>query len=141
MSAEQAIRVCFAFLCVSALSTGLPAAFDPVFFFEDFPLGAGWVELLPPYNEHLVTDVGGFYLGSAILFGWAAWRPQAELVRAVASAWILVGGLHLLFHVFNLENYSAADGAAQIASLTAVALPAVVALLASTRLSRAARSY
>jgi hypothetical protein len=30
------------------------------------------VNLISPYNEHLVTDVGGLYLGFAVLFALAA---------------------------------------------------------------------
>ena len=131
MSAGQAIRICFAFLCVSALSTGLPAAFDPVFFFEDFPLGAGWVELLPPYNEHLVTDVGGLYLGFAIIFGWAAYRLETALVRAVSFGWLLFAVLHFVFHADHLEGFGTADAIAELASLGVVTVAPVVAIWAS----------
>lgn len=34
-----------------------------------------WVAPLGPYDAHLVTDVGGFYLAFAALFAWAVWRP------------------------------------------------------------------
>ena len=33
-------------------------------FYEDFPLGRGWVEALPAYSEHLVRDVGGLFLAT-----------------------------------------------------------------------------
>ena len=56
---------------------GLTAAFAPHAFYDDFPFVTHWVNLLPPYNEHLVTDVGGLYLGFAVLFGWAAWKLRA----------------------------------------------------------------
>jgi hypothetical protein len=52
----------------------------PRTFYDDFPFGRAWVEMLPPYNEHLVSDVGGFYLGFALLFAWAAVSLHRALV-------------------------------------------------------------
>jgi hypothetical protein len=51
-------RTALVVLALSAAFTGLPAALAPRTFFDDFPFLSAWVELLPPYNEHLVTDVG-----------------------------------------------------------------------------------
>ena len=85
-------RAALGFLFVSALVIGLTAAVLPRTFYDDFPFLRHWVELLPPYNEHLVTDVGGLYLGFAVLFAWAAWTLQPTLVRAVCSAWLLTAG-------------------------------------------------
>ena len=59
MRAPNVARGALGFLLVAVLLVGLPAAFAPRTFYDDFPFVAHWVELLPPYNEHLVTDVGG----------------------------------------------------------------------------------
>ena len=40
------------------LFDGLYALLAPRSFFDSFPLGRGWVEALPAYNEHLTRDVG-----------------------------------------------------------------------------------
>ena len=56
----------------------LPA---PRAFYNGFPLpGHPWVALLPPYNEHLVRDVGAFNLALTVVLVAAAWTLVAFLV-------------------------------------------------------------
>jgi hypothetical protein len=57
--------------------------------------------MLPPFNEHLIRDVGNSKLAFAILFAWAAWRPSRELVVPVASAWSVAALLHAAYHALN----------------------------------------
>jgi hypothetical protein len=123
-------RWALALLFLSALSIGLTATVFPRTFYDDFPFLTRWVELLPPFNEHLVTDVGGLYLGFAILFGWAAWTFERPLVRPLCVAWLLTASLHLIFHAGHLENFGTADAVAEIVSLALLLLPAAVALWA-----------
>jgi len=40
------------------------------------------VDVLGPYNEHLLTDIGSLYLGFAIMLGWAAGTQSRQLVQA-----------------------------------------------------------
>ena len=68
MNSETLNRVCLAFLAISALMVGVLAAFTPETFYSDYPFVASWVHLLPPYNEHLIRDVGGLYLAFGLLF-------------------------------------------------------------------------
>ncbi len=126
-------------LFASALLIGLTATAFPRNFYEDFPFLAHWVDLLPPYNEHLVTDVGGLYLGFAVLFGWAAWTLERTLVRAVCVAWLLTASLHLLFHASHLDGFTTADAVAELASLALLVGAPVVALWASFQPSKAPR--
>lgn len=137
MERRTLIQLLLGFLCLSAVLTGLPAAVAPHAFYDDFPFVAHWVDLLPPYNEHLVTDVGELYLGFAVLFGWAAWTLETTLVRAVCSAWLVSATLHLIFHATHLEDFDTADAAAELVSLTLVAAPAAIALWASRTPARA----
>ncbi|HYG96927.1 MAG TPA: hypothetical protein VD741_07440 [Solirubrobacterales bacterium] len=125
-------RLALGLLCGAALSIGLTATFFPRTFYEDFPFVAHWVDLLPPYNEHLVTDVGGLYLGFAVLFAWAAWSLERTLIRAVCSAWLLTAGLHLAFHAGHLEGFGTADAIAEIASLSLLLVPPPVAVWATS---------
>jgi hypothetical protein len=127
---ENLARAALLILVVSTLAVGLPATFAPESFYEDFPFVRHWVDLLPPYNEHLVTDVGGLYLGFAVLFGWAAWTLQPTLVRAGCSAWLLTAAIHLFFHATHLENFSTGDAIAELASLAFLLAPPVVAIWA-----------
>lgn len=126
-------RGALTFLVLSAALVGLPATLAPEAFYDDFPFVRHWVDLLPPYNEHLITDVGGLYLGFAVLFGWAARTLQPTLVRAACSAWLLTAALHLLFHATHLENFGAGDAIAQIASLALFLVPPPLAIWAVSR--------
>ena len=120
---DSAGRPSLALLFAAALLIGLTAAALPRTFYDDFPFLAHWVDLLPPYNEHLVTDVGGLYLGFAVLFAWAAWTLERTLVRAVCVAWLLAAGLHLIFHAGHLEGFGTADAVAEIATLALLLVP------------------
>lgn len=120
------MRVSLVLLTGSALLIGLVATVAPGAFYDDFPFVAHWVELLPPYNEHLVTDVGGLYLGFAVIFGFATATLERTLVRAAACAWLLVAALHLGFHAGHLDGFSTADAIAELGSLAfLVLLPAL----------------
>jgi hypothetical protein len=35
---------------------GVHALFFPHYFYSEFLLGRGWVQMLPPYNEHITRD-------------------------------------------------------------------------------------
>lgn len=119
------------FLFLAALTIGLTATLAPRTFYEDFPFVTHWVELLPPYNEHLVTDVGSLYLGFAVLLAWAAWTLDRTLVRAVSVAWLLAAAIHLAFHAGHLDNFSTGDAIAEIASLALLLAPPPIAVWAT----------
>ncbi|MCW2989359.1 MAG: hypothetical protein JWM24_2297 [Solirubrobacterales bacterium] len=131
MNSPRSARAALLFLFVSALVIGLTAAVAPRSFYDDFPFLAHWVELLPPYNEHLVTDVGGLYLGFAVLFAWAAWTLDRTLVRAVCVAWLLTGTLHLAFHGSHLGGFGTADAIAELATLALLLVPPPIAIWAT----------
>lgn len=139
MRSPRAARGALIVLFLAALSIGLTATIVPRTFYDDFPFLASWVELLPPYNEHLVTDVGGLYLGFAVLFAWAAWTLDRTLVQALAVAWLLAAGLHLLFHAGHLENFSTADAIAEIASLALLLVPPPLAVWGTSTASASPR--
>lgn len=125
------VRASLALLFVSALLIGLTAFAFPKGFYDDFPFLTHWVNLLPPYNEHLVTDVGGLYLGFAVLFAWAARTLDRTLSRAVCAAWLLTASAHLIFHAGHLDGFSAADAVAELTALALLLVPPVLVLWAS----------
>jgi len=133
MRNPQLARFALIVLFLSALLIGFTATAFPRAFYDDFPFLAHWVDLLPPYNEHLVTDVGGLYLGFAVLFGWAAWSLDPTLVRAVSIAWLLTATLHLVFHASHLEGFDTADAVGEIASLALLLAPPPLAIWAARR--------
>jgi hypothetical protein len=127
MNSPRAARLALWLLFAAALTIGLTAAAVPRTFYDDFPFVTAWVSLLPPYNEHLVTDVGGLYLGFAVLFAWAALTLERALVRALCVAWLLTATLHLLFHAGHLEGFDTADAIAEIVSLALLLAPPPIA--------------
>ncbi len=118
------LRVTLGCLAFSAAVPGLYATLSATGFYGDFPFGRGWVQMLPPYNEHLIRDVGDFYLAFTILFAWAAWRPSRELVLPLASAWSVAALLHAVYHSLHLDGFGVGDAIALIFVLaTVLALP------------------
>jgi hypothetical protein len=124
----RSARAALGFLFLAAVVIGLSAAVVPRTFYDDFPFLAHWVELLPPYNEHLVTDVGSLYLGFATLFAWAAWTLDRTLVRALSVAWLLSAAIHLLFHAGHLAGFSTADAIAELFTLALLLVPPPIAV-------------
>jgi hypothetical protein len=108
----------------SAAGVGIVAALAPRTFYDDFPYVGHWVDRLPPYNEHLVTDVGALYLGFALVLAWAAVSLQRPLVLAACWGWILFSALHVAFHARHLDGFGSGDAIEQLVSLAVViALP------------------
>jgi hypothetical protein len=124
VSERGAVRALLVALAVSAAVPGLWATFAPHSFYLHFPGGAHWVDRLPPYNQHLVTDVGGFYLAFAVVFAWSAVRVQRALAVPACVAWSVFSALHLVYHATHLARFPTADAVGEIAALAVVlALP------------------
>jgi hypothetical protein len=130
MRSPTSARAALSVLLLVAITIGLTATVAPRTFYDDFPFLAHWVELLPPYNEHLVTDVGGLYLGFAVLLGWAAWTLERTLVRAVCVAWLVTATIHLAFHAAHLGGFGTADAIAEITTLALLLASAPIAIWA-----------
>jgi len=131
-------RVGLAFLALVSAVTGAWALVAPQSFFTTFPApGHPWIALLPPYNEHLVRDVGAFNLSFALLFAWATLALERRLTQATLVAYLVYAVPHLIYHIGHLMRFPPADAAAQTVSLfIVVVIP--LALLAGT--SRPPRS-
>jgi hypothetical protein len=123
-------------LAVTSIAVGAWALFAPGSFFEDFPLGQGWVSTDGPYNEHLVRDVGGLNLAlgavtvAVVLVGDTASR------RLAAIGWLVYGLAHFVYHLHHLEPFTTIDAvlvAIATASTPVLALVAVLAAAAPTR--------
>lgn len=117
---------CLAALAMSALLIGVLASFVPETFYEDYPFFGSWVHLLPPYNEHLIRDVGGLYLAFGVLFCWTLFKPSAELIIPVCSAWALAQILHFAFHIAHLEGFSPTAAFGQTIGLAAFVTLALI---------------
>ena len=68
-----AIRFLLLALGVPQALIGLWALFAPQSFYDDFPAGTdGWVHVLGPFDEHLVTDVGSLFVALGVVLAFAA---------------------------------------------------------------------
>ena len=128
MRSPALARTALACLCAYCLFLGLVAVPFPHTFYEHFPFVADWVAELPPYNEHLVSDVGGLYLGFAVVFALAAWRLERGTIVAACAGFLTVATLHLLFHATHTEGMSPSDAIAELTSLALLLVPPCLAL-------------
>lgn len=93
----------------------------PASFYNDFPApGMGWVAELPPFNEHLVTDVGAGFLAIAAMQVLAAVWLQRRLVQAALVATLVQAVPHLGFHLLHAGELPTAQ---LVASRVALAVP------------------
>jgi len=124
------VRVGLAALAVVNAWWGAWAYLAPRSFFDTFPgFGHHWTAAYPPYNEHLVTDLGSTFLTLAALLTTAAILNDRR-VRAVVLGGVLVfNTLHLAFHLGHHQGMGPFDVTASLTSL-AIGVVAPVALLA-----------
>jgi len=121
--------VALAAIAIFMLPAGLQAAFAPRSFFDDFPLGRGWIAREGDlYNEHLVRDVGALFLALILVTAWIVWQHRPG--RPVAVAWLVQGALHVAYHGGHLDGYDTVDAIGLIGSLVIVPVLALVALWA-----------
>jgi heme/copper-type cytochrome/quinol oxidase subunit 4 len=110
------VRTGFGILAMFQAIIGVWALLAPTSFYSTFPLP--WVSLLPPYNEHLVRDVGELSLALTVVLAAAAVTGQ-RLLSAVAVAAIAVYAVpHAIFHFLHLEGFPTSDAIAQTVGIT-----------------------
>lgn len=117
-----AIRAALVVLGGVQLVNGLYALFAPRSFYDDFPLGRGWVEALPAYNEHLVRDVGGLFLATAVVLLAAARSLDRRLLVIAVVSYLCFSVPHTIYHFLNLGPYDTFDAAANVVTLGATVL-------------------
>jgi hypothetical protein len=115
---RRAARWLLGALALSGLIPGAFAAVAPHAFY-DAVLG---VDLLGPYNQHLLTDIGALYLGFGLLFAWAAVTLGRELALAACAGWALTQLLHFAYHVTRLADFTLTQAIEQTAGLAAYLL-------------------
>jgi hypothetical protein len=121
-------------MVAQAALVGVWALLAPRSFFRDFPaIGGAWVNALPPYNEHLVRDIGGLNLGFALLFFASASTLDVTLIRTSLGAWLLYALPHFLFHITNMERLSGSEKVFQTLALGALIVVPVGLLMATRR--------
>ena len=97
------VRVGMGLLAVVNAWWGGWARFAPRQFFDTFP-GFGqhhWTAAYPPYNEHLVTDLGSTFLTLAFLLAVGALLDHPTVRWVVLAGVLVFNGLHLEFHTLH----------------------------------------
>ncbi len=108
---------------------GLWALLAPRGFYDDFGPGGGWVSALGAYDEHLVRDVGGLFIGLGVLMIVAAVRGRRSLTLTAVAVWLIFAVPHAIYHVLNLGPYTTADAIANAATLGWTVLAPIIVLL------------
>jgi hypothetical protein len=106
------------FLTFVVVVVGLVATLAPRAFYDYVP----WVDLVPPFSEHLMRDYGAMNLSLALVFVVAAITMERRMVRIALGAYLLFAIPHLIFHVTHLENFTTAAAVWQTLLLTVAAL-------------------
>jgi len=134
MSRQFVQRGCLGLIAVFMAPTALQATFAPESWYDDFPLGRGWIPVEGgAYDEHLARDVGVLFLSLIVVTVWAVWKREA--MEAVAVAWLVQGLLHLGFHATHLDGLDTIDQIGLIGSLVSIPLLAAISLWAGLRRS------
>ena len=126
-------RIVLAVTVLIGLVIGIWAEFLPRAFYDAFPgFGLHWVDVAGPYDEHLVRDVGAFYLALAVASGAAIAARTAAPGRVVGLAWTVFGVLHLGYHLLHLEG-STFDRVGNVVSLAVCLLLGILLVLPPRR--------
>jgi hypothetical protein len=127
------VRLILGVLGAIQATDGLYALFAPRSFYDDFPLGRGWVEALPAYNEHLLRDVGGLFLATAVVLIAAAIWLDRRLVLVACVSFLAFAIPHTTWHFFNLGPYGTFDTVANVIALSFMVVGPLVILVGMAR--------
>jgi hypothetical protein len=123
------LRAGLAVLAVTAAIEGFWLYFAPRSFYDGVPT----VSADPPFNEHLMTDIGGLSLAMAVVVGAAAVLMDRTLIRVALAAYLVYSVSHLLFHVTHLTGLSAGGTAFLVTGLTLLPAITLALLILATR--------
>lgn len=111
---------------------GVWAAAFPWSFYRDFPTpGRAWLQLLPPFNEHLVRDYGLAVLQFTAVLVLAAVVLERRLVTAVLLGFLVFHIGHVAYHFAHLVG---PDVGVQLAGLLGPPVLGLVLLMINLRL-------
>ncbi len=114
-------------LVFSAFGVGVQAAFFPRSFYDDFPMGRGWVAMDGRYNQHLIRDVGELNLALLVVTVAAIVVASIVVVRIAALAWLVYALPHFVYHLRHLTMDMA--GAEKVGLMVSLALPVIGAVI------------
>ena len=141
LGAPRAItRLILGLLAAVQATDGFYALLAPRSFYEDFPVGRGWVEALPAYNEHLLRDVGALFLATAVVLAAAAIWLDRRLVLVALLSFLVFSVPHTTYHLLNLDGLSTGDAIAEAVSLVLTVIAPLGLLVAMLRPGRSAEA-
>jgi hypothetical protein len=106
----------------------------PANFFNTFPgLGHSWTAAYPPFNDHLVSDLGATFLTLGVLLAIAAVLADRRVTRVVLVGVITFNTLHLAYHLGHHGLLHGIDLTASLASLVLGVLAPVAVWIAAGR--------
>jgi hypothetical protein len=112
------------------LALGAWAVLAPRSWFDDFPGGGRhWVSALGPYNEHLATDVGAFFLAIGGLLIFAAVVLERRAIQMALGGLLVFSIPHLVWHLGELGPYDTLDKVLNVISLSLLVVVPIVMLL------------
>jgi nucleoside-diphosphate-sugar epimerase len=120
-------RISLWLLTFSALSLGVYAEFFPRAFYDDFPLGRGWVAMDGRYNEHLIRDFGALNLALFVFTAGALFIGLRSVAKLTAVAWIVYSVPHFVYHLRHLTM--AMSGADKVGTLVSLAFPIIFGIV------------
>jgi hypothetical protein len=94
----------------------------PRSFYDNFPT----VKLDPPFNEHLVSDVGGLGLAVTATLYFAAVVLDTKVAAAALLGYSVYVVTHFIFHVTHFDNFSLLEA---VGVGTGLGIEVVLALL------------
>ena len=113
------------FLTFVEMTVGVVATLAPRSFYDYVP----WVDLAPPFSEHLMRDYGAMNLALGLVTAVAAATMDRVMVRTALLAYLLFAVPHLVFHLSHQHQHTTSQAVSETTALTiAVLLP--LALLA-----------
>jgi len=126
------------FLTLVELAVGLVATLAPRVFYDYVP----WVDLAPPFAEHLMRDYGAMNLALGLVIAVAAITMDRVMVRTSLAAYLMFAVPHLLFHVTHHDHYTASQAIGETTVLTiAVLLPLALLVLSWAPLHTLPKRY
>jgi len=134
LGAPRAVtRLILGLLAAVQATDGFYALLAPRSFYDDFPVGRGWVEALPAYSEHLVRDVGALFLATAVVLGAAAIWLDRRLVLVALASFLVFSVPHTIYHLLNLAGISTGDAIVEGALLVLTVIAPLALLVAMLR--------
>lgn len=124
-----------AILGVLHFAWGVGAIAAPRWFFDTFPgFGRHWTAAYPPFNEHLMTDVGAAFLALGVILLIAAAMRDRKVTNVVLIGLLVFSTAHLIFHARHPGNLTGGDLVASLVSLAlGVVVPAILLAVSAAR--------